>query len=78
MTPATRFLPPAYTRAMASPERSSIVKAVYEDPEKGYGSVRDTFRQAHDKDSGTRYIDVKTYLDKLAHRQTQFRYKGRS
>ena len=61
---------------MASPERQALIKSVYEDPETGFGSIRDTFLQAHEKDPGIRYIDVKTFLDKLAHRQTQFRYKG--
>ena len=76
MTPATHFLPHGYTGAMASPERQALIKAVYEDPETGFGSIRDTFLQAHEKDPGIRYIDVKTFLDKLAHRQTQFRYQG--
>ena len=95
MTPATHFLPCAYTRwpegltpegsaslcdeAMASPlseQRQALIKSVYEDPETGFGSVRDTFLQARAKDPGVRYIDVKTFLDKLAHRQTQFRYRG--
>ena len=58
---------------MTTPERIAIIKAVYEDPETGFGSVRDTYLQAYAKDPGIRYIDVKSYLDRLAHRQAVFR-----
>ena len=34
------------------------------------------FLQAQQKDPGIRYIDAKTFLDKLTHRQTHFHYKG--
>ena len=61
---------------MTSPERIAVIKAVYEDPETGFGSVRDTYLQAKAKDPGIRYIDVKAFLDKLAHRQAVFRPRG--
>ena len=61
---------------MTSPERQEIIRQVYEDPETGFGSVRDTYRQANAKDPGIRYIDVKNWLDKLAHRQAVFRPRG--
>ena len=41
-----------------------------------YGSVRDTFLQAHKINPDIRYADVKDYLGKQQHRQTQFKYKG--
>ena len=61
---------------MASPARQEIIRQVYEDPETGFGSVRDTYRQANARDPGIRYIDVKAYLDRLAHRQAVFRPRG--
>ena len=61
---------------MTSPDKTEIIKSVYEDRETGYGSVRATYFQAHAKDPGIRFIDVKKYLDQRAHRQTQFRYRG--
>ena len=57
-------------------DKEKIIKDVYEDKEKGFGSVRDTYQQAYKKDPSIRYTDVKQYLDKQKHRQTQFKYKG--
>ena len=57
-------------------DKEKIIKEVYEDKEKGYGSLRDTYQQAFKKDPSIRYEDVKKYLDKLSNRQTQFTYKG--
>ena len=57
-------------------DKEKIIKNVYEDKELGYGSVRDTFKQAVKKDSSIKYDDVKNYLNKLQHRQTQFQYKS--
>ena len=57
-------------------DKEKIIKNVYEDKELGYGSIRDTFQQAVKKDPTIEYEDVKKYLDKLPHRQTQFKYKG--
>ena len=61
---------------MASDERNEVIRSVYEDKEKGFGSLRDTYLQAREKDPGIRYIDVKRFLDRYEHRQTQFRYRG--
>ena len=57
-------------------DKEKIIKQVYEDKELGYGSLRDTFQQAVKKDPNIKYDDVKSYLNKLPHRQTQFKYKG--
>ncbi len=57
-------------------DKEKVIKEVYEDKEHGYGSLRDTYQQAYKKDPSIRYEDVKKYLDKLSHRQTQFKYKG--
>ena len=57
-------------------DKEKIIKSVYEDKEKGYGSIRDTYKQAVEKDPNIKLADVKRYLDKLEHRQTQFKYKG--
>ena len=57
-------------------DKEKIIKEVYENKESGYGSIKDTLRQAVKKDSTIKYDDVKKYLDKLPHRQTQFKYKG--
>ena len=55
--------------------KEDIIKKVYENKVTGYGSVRDTYVQANKINPGIRYIDVKEYLDKQQHRQTQFQYK---
>ena len=55
--------------------KEDIIKNVYENKVTGYGSVRDTYVQANKINPGIRYIDVKEYLDKQQHRQTQFQYK---
>ena len=54
---------------------NQIIKEVYENPVSGYGSIKDTFQQAIKKDASIKYHDVKQYLNKLQHRQTQFTYK---
>ena len=54
---------------------NQIIKEVYENPVSGYGSIRDTFQQAIKKDSSITYDDVKQYLNKLQHKQTQVTYK---
>ena len=57
-------------------DKDKLIKDVYENKELGYGSVRDTFKQAVKKDSNIKYDYDKIYLNKLQHRQTQFQYKG--
>ena len=56
--------------------KESTIKKVYENAASGYGSIRDTYIQANKINPGIRYVDVKEYLDKQQHRQTQFKYKG--
>ena len=56
-------------------DKEKIIKAVYEDKEQGFGSIRDTFKQAVKKDPSIKLDDVKKYLDKQSFRQTQFTYK---
>ena len=56
--------------------KEDTIKKVYENKVTGYGSVRDTYLQANKINPGIRYIDVKEYLDKQQHRQTQFQYKN--
>ena len=55
--------------------KERIIKEVYEDKEQGYGSIKDTFKQAVKKDPSIKLDDVKKYLDKQEFRQTQFTYK---
>ena len=57
-------------------DKEDTIKNVYENKITGYGSVRDTFLQAHKINPDIRYADVKDYLGKQQHRQTQFKYKG--
>ena len=57
-------------------DKEKIIKQIYENKETGYGSLKETYKQANEKDSSIKYDDVKKYLDKLPHRQTQFKYKG--
>ena len=57
-------------------DKDKLIKEIYENVDTGYGSVKDTFDQAKQKDSSIKYTDVKKYLDKQKHRQVQFKYKG--
>ena len=57
-------------------DKEKIIKEIYENVASGYGSIKDTYQQAKKKDPSIKYIDVKNYLDKLKHRQVQFKYKG--
>jgi len=56
--------------------KESTIKQVYENAASGHGSIRGTYIQANKINPGIRYVDVKEYLDKQQHRQTQFKYKG--
>ena len=56
--------------------KEATIKKVYENAASGYGSIRDTYRQANKINPGIRYVDVKEYLNKQQHRQTQLKYKG--
>ena len=57
-------------------DRQETIRAVYEDKELGYGSLRDTYQQAVAKDAGITYASVKRFLDQCQHRQTQMRHRG--
>jgi len=57
-------------------EREKIIKQVYENVKTGYRSINTTLEQAKKINSLITYNDVKSYLDKLQHRQTQFVYKS--
>ena len=61
--------------AMSSPERQALIKEIYDDPETGFGSLREMCQKAIAKDPGIRYVDVKAFLDRYA-RQTQAKYLG--
>ena len=56
-------------------DKENIIKEVYEDKKQGFGSIKDTFKQAVKKDPSIKLDDVKKYLDKQSFRQTQFTYK---
>ena len=51
---------------------------MYENQDFGYGGINDTYQKAHAIDPTIRRVDVKNYLDKLTHRQTQFKHKGQN
>ena len=57
---------------------TDIIKTIYDNTAKCYGSIQNTFKQAHVNDPSINYEDVKTYLNNLPHRQTQFKHKGYS
>ena len=57
-------------------DKEKIIKEVYEDKEKGFGSLKETYKQANEKDKSIKFKDVKEYLDKIPSRQTQFKYTG--
>ena len=40
-------------------DKEKIIKEVYENKESGYGSLKETYKQAHEKDSSIKYDDVK-------------------
>ena len=56
-------------------DKNQIIKEVYENPVSGYGSIKDSFQQAIKKDASITYDDVKQYVNKLQHRQTQYTNK---
>ena len=60
---------------MAEESVEATIKRIYTNLITGYGSVGDTYRQANKDNPSVRLADVKEYLGKLQHRQTQFQYK---
>jgi len=63
---------------MDSKSKIQIIKEVYENQEFGYGGINETYKKANAIDPTIRRVDVKNYLDKLTHRQTQFKHKGQN
>ena len=56
-------------------DKEKVIKDVYTNAASGYGSIRDTYIHANKISPVMRYyIDVKEYLDKLNHSQTQIKY----
>ena len=55
-----------------------VIKEVYENQEFGYGGINETYKKANAIDPTIRRVDVKNYLDKLSHRQTQSKPKGQN
>jgi hypothetical protein len=56
-------------------EKEKIIKDVYFNQVSGFGSVLDTFKQSQRINPNIKISDVKEFLDKQQHRQTQFQYK---
>ena len=63
---------------MSEPKsKVQIIKETYENKDFGYGGINETYKKAHAVDPTIRRIDVKNYLDKLSHRQTQVNPKAK-
>ena len=60
---------------MSEESKEATIKKVYEHPITGYGSINDTLKQASKINPIIKVEDVRDYLNKLKHRQTQFQYK---
>ncbi len=52
-----------------SESKEDIINRIYFNPEIGFGSITDTYKQAVKLDSSITVADVKKELDKLSHRQ---------
>ena len=63
---------------MDKKSKIQIIKEVYENKEFGYGGINETYQKAHAIDPTIRRLDVKNYLDKLSHRQTQYKHTGQN
>ena len=57
-------------------DKDKIIKSIYENIDTGYGSIKDTYQQVKKKDNSITIKDVRIYLNKLKHREVQFKYKG--
>ena len=57
-------------------DKNETIRNIYFNPIAGFGSINDTFQQAKKIDPSIKYNDVKDFMSKLSHKQTQFRYKG--
>ena len=60
---------------MSDESKDATIKKVYEHPITAYGSINDTLKQASKINPCIQVADVRDYLHKLKHRQTQFQYK---
>ena len=60
---------------MSEESKDATIKNIYEHPITGYGSINDTLKQASKINPSIKVADVRDYLNKLKHRQTQFQYK---
>ena len=60
---------------MSEESKDAAIKKIYEHPITGYGSINDTLKQASKINPIIKVDDVRGYLNKLKHRQTQFQYK---
>ena len=58
---------------MSEESKDATIKKIYEHPITGYGSINDTLKQASKINPSIKVADVRDYLNKLKHRQTQFR-----
>ena len=58
---------------MASKE--DIISNIYHDLQDGYGSIKNTFEQAHKKNPSITIDDVKTWMNKHPNKQRKA-YKG--
>ena len=59
---------------MDKKSKIQTIKEVYENQEFGDGGINETYKKANAIDPTIRRTDVKSYLDKLTHRQTQFQW----
>lgn len=55
--------------------KTDTIDKIYHNVVTGYGSIRDVYKQAYEKDPSITYQDVKQYMDKLSSRQVKFTYK---
>ena len=59
---------------MSEESKDATIKKVYENPATGYRSINDTLKKASKINPSIKVADVRDYLNKLKHRQTQFQY----
>jgi len=52
------------------PDKKAIIAQVYNE---FYGSIRETYNDAHKKDASIKYQDVKNWFDNSFTRKTQFK-----
>ena len=60
---------------MSEESKDATIKKIYKHPITGYGSTNDTLKQASKINPSIKVADVRDYLNKLKHRQTQFQHK---